>query len=265
MRHKISADLKYPSLWRGCVFAAAPALGQTGSTLQDNSRFRNNATQTNMEAADWTVKNGSNCLEFGGTNEYARVASNMPAWVSCAVWINPPVVSTTSQFILESYSFAATNGLQIALRTTGLFAFEGRPNEGTYRRVESTSQVPASQWTLIGGQLAGSTMEAWLNGKREATLACTPGAQPWTRSDLNIGGNSANDDSAASANFLTASIAEIRLYDRILSSQDWRLLATRIGIAYETAQRRSYKAASAAAFRPAWASQRTQMIGGGNR
>jgi hypothetical protein len=60
---------------------------------------------------------------------------------------------------------------------------------------------------------------------------------------------------------------DIRIYNRALSANEIRLLAARRGIAYELAPRKRIYSIPAVpgGFQPYWATQRSQMIGGGVR
>jgi hypothetical protein len=84
---------------------------------------------------------------------------------------------------------------------------------------------------------------------------------------------SSNPDSSAigsdgsAATTMRGMLSDIAVYNRVLSENEIRLLATRRGIAYELAPRkRTYSIAAApGGFQPYWATQRSQMIGGGVR
>lgn len=84
-------------------------------------------------------------------------------------------------------------------------------------------------------------------------------------SAASIGIGALNGDSTA-ANFFTGQIDDARVYNRVVQPQEMQLLASRRGIAYETQRRRRlFATAAAGGFNAAWATQRSQMIGGGVR
>ena len=70
MRHKITADLRWPDLWRGRVVSYAPLLGPSGRTLQDDSGFRNAGTWnvSLTDAATPTVVHGKHALNLDQPN-----------------------------------------------------------------------------------------------------------------------------------------------------------------------------------------------------
>jgi hypothetical protein len=55
---------KHPELWRGCVGAWNPGLGNTGLSLRDWSGNQNNGTLTN--GPTWGVSDGRQALDFDG-------------------------------------------------------------------------------------------------------------------------------------------------------------------------------------------------------
>ena len=104
------------------------------------------------------------------------------------------------------------------------------------------------------------SVTVFLNGKQEATASGRAIYSSVTPFQINGWG------SFASAGGSLAYIDDVHVHSPPLTPAQIKVMSTRRGIAYETARRRSRKSAAAApAFKPAWASQRTQMIGGGNR
>jgi hypothetical protein len=58
---------KHPELWRGCVGAWNPGLGNTGLSLRDWSGGQNNGVLTN--GPTWGVSDGRQALTFDGVND----------------------------------------------------------------------------------------------------------------------------------------------------------------------------------------------------
>jgi hypothetical protein len=71
-------------------------------------------------------------------------------------------------------------------------------------------------------------------------------------------------DSVWGGNFL-GSVSEVMFHIRALTEPEVRLLSRRPGIAYETKRQRRGYVAAGGGFSPYWASQRSQIIGGGMR
>jgi hypothetical protein len=59
---------KHPELWRGCVGAWNPGLGNTGLSLRDWSGNGNNGTLTG--GPTWGVTDGQQALDFDGVDDY---------------------------------------------------------------------------------------------------------------------------------------------------------------------------------------------------
>ena len=122
----------YPSLWRGCVGAWCPSLGQTGGTLYDQSGCGNHGTLTNMDpGTDWVASNGKVALDFDGTDDYVSVANSRMFGKTSATfsfWTNQN--AATNQTIISSNT-AYNGGFLIAMKNPGIQFYVSTKNTNT--------------------------------------------------------------------------------------------------------------------------------------
>lgn len=216
----------HPESWHGCVGAWAPCLGPTGLTLRDWGGFGNNGTLTNMDAGtDWIISGGRYCLDFDNTDDYvdcgasSRFAFTSPFSVAC--WFNTNLVNDYQVFC----SRFSGGGWFLGLYLSKVFLQCG----GTYNTAGGTPIV--STWNHVCGTFDGTTIRCYLNGAAPDSIASAAPSSVSTA--LRIGA------------YLTTSTAptngkldDVRLYNRVLGTNEVKLLASRRGIAYELAPRR---------------------------
>jgi hypothetical protein len=244
---------KYPQLWRGCIAALCPFLGPTGSRLLDQSLYGNHCTLSNMDAAtDWVVNQGVINLDFDGSNDLvSRSVSLVPSSsYSLVVWCRRTgsggggagrimELGTTNILLYGSASLLEfnVNGVGISSASSGLVTNDNR------------FYCAAATFSSVSG-----SMQLYENGR---LLASGSSTSPASIASINIGNR------ADAARAWSGGIADARLYNRAISQSEIRLLASRIGIAYELDRSSRYKAASAPAFKAYWARRNSQLIGGG--
>lgn len=219
----------YPELWRGCIGAWSMCLGPTGLRLHDLSRCRNWGTLTNMVPGDdWVISGGRYALDFDGTDDVIELGSrggdlteNIPFSVSMwalarATGQNDGLISR-DQNVPFAFSVRFNGGSAITLLTDGA-TFIG-------------PTIATNVWFHLAVILAPSLRRFYLNGllTHETTAAYTVTAN----SDvLRIG----CDFNPAAGRCWNGLIDDVRIYNRTLSGNEVRLLASRRGIAYEMQQ-----------------------------
>jgi len=238
----------YPSLWKGCVFAAAPMLGPTGLVLRDQSGFRNNGTLTNGPA--WAASQGRYAMSFDGVDDFVDYGTEINIYglakFSCSFWLYK--TANTSGWVLNHYSsgvsgtaeyFGAADGSAIP-RAVCYFGGSAISN---YRGFESADCITLNQWIHVAFSVDLVTTAntiCTVNGLNKSLTVITAGtppttfraknAIPWTTSKIvAFGGSPA---------YSTLVCDDVMLFSSFLSRETHRLLATRRGIAYEMAARR---------------------------
>jgi len=248
----------FPELWRGCVGAWNPGLGPSGLTLFDWSPYKNHGTLTNMAAASsWLVNHGQHALDFDSatTGEVAVATGNsldLRGPLTLSGWYRSKAAPILGYAYLINKSTSSDLQYLLAHNQGGLRFFAG----GTELTVSATADL---NWHhLVGVANGGNTRVFWdgrligTGANRGTSFTTAPvqfGRLGWFSQTLN------------------QQVSDIAIYNRALSPNEIRLLASRRGIAYELAPRKRIYSIPAApgGFQPYWATQRSQMIGGGVR
>lgn len=259
---------KYPELWDSVQVALCPSQGCTWDRLRDYSGKQNHGTLTNMDpGTDWSPSQGQLALDFDGTDDYVTCGSigiptgSAPRTVTG--WIYK--TDNTTHGPLVHYGALASRQ-RFLFNVMGAGGYSGIPNqrlsaEFNGNTVYSADSVTLGQWVFVAATAGGlvSATNLYIDGMK-STVATTgvDGTLATASSSISLG-----------AFFPLESVYgkmlldDIRIYDRVLSDNAIRLLATRRGIAYELAPRRRHSAS--ALFNPAWAMRRSTLIGGGLR
>ena len=234
----------HPELWRGCVGAWNPGLGNTGLSLRDWSGNQNNGTLTN--GPTWGVSGGQQALSFDGTNDYVDVphnaSLNLVNAIALSVWVRPTGVF--NEGILMKGPLTGSQGVfGLSVATAGAgwyFRLNGRVSEGYGQEAGGSPQI--NQWQHVAGTWDGTIMALYVDNVLIGSSAySTPIA--------------ANSDSLKIGAYYDMSytfpglIDDVRIYNRGLSPQEVRTLAQRPGIAYELAPRKFYSLPATASTR----------------
>jgi hypothetical protein len=250
MRHKVTTELRYPSLWRGCVGAWNPGLGPSGLTLRDWSRFGNHGTLQNFDITTvWHVKGKLYGLKFDGVDDVVSMGSWRP-------------LSTTAPFTFEAWidlAFLSGDRYPViaSFRTNaGMFSF-AVSNAGSYLGMLMGSQNAA--WGRFANGLAATTWDVprhvayTYRGSNPTTAASfttyldgvaipvvdTPGFANQV-DESRLGGD------GGALSFFSGCVCSASLYGQVLTTKEIAILARRPGIAYELAPRRRSSVAVAA-------------------
>lgn len=261
----------YPSLWQGCVGAWAPCLGPTGLTVRDLSGFANHGSLTSLTAASaWIASSGRYAIATPGTSGVGvTVTSNImlsiPAgqpW-SVSLWFRRNTSGRNDGVINKATSSIATNEWSIAWFGADLYWIVGDPAASAYIGRRGAWNVTGWRHiccTYDGGTTA-SSCRIFGDGVQIDTTNYTAGtfsATNATASNMRFA-----IDTYLSGTSGLGDYDDARIYRRMLSLQEIRLLASRRGIAYDMDQPVWYAPEEAAAFRAAWALRQKMIIGSG--
>ena len=233
---------KYPSLWDGCVGAWAPSLGATGLTLRDESVYGNHGTLTNMDAAsDWVVSGGKVALDFDGVDDVvvceapSKVTTNRLT-VSC--WVLPSVL--TRGDLVTCWNNGSINSQFNLLYglTSGKAIFYISDGTG-YNSGDSSTAMEVNKWYHIVGTYDGASVSVGVNGFIETSAAASVTLPTANLTNIRFGNNLQGDGD------FTGQLDDIRVYNRVLTPSEIKLLATRRGIAYESKRRLAVRSGAA--------------------
>ena len=230
----------YPQLWRGCVGAWCPSLGPSGSRLHDYSRRQNWGTLTNMDpATDWVVDGGGYALDFDGSNDNvlcgaAGISGN--AAVAMSFWMLRR--SASANAILgfgESGSIALSSfGAFVNSVGAGVISIEAA---GGNTVSNASAVVPADTWTHVVIQKTPGALNATssiaVNGVVYAATTGSANTPSFINTAFYLG-----QWGTFAGFFFDGQLDDTRVYNRVLSLGEIRLLASRRGIAFTLRTRR---------------------------
>jgi hypothetical protein len=240
---------RYPELWRRCVGAWNPGLGPSGLTLRDWSKFGNHGTLTN--GPTWVASVGRYAVGLDGTNDYV-VAPRKAQIVAMSLWV---------------FVTGVTGDRRLFSINTNAFSMYVPPNSYLLQSVYNNSDafsfitLKQSEWNHVCASFDGSVLKCYHNGVERSSrsvAAATLSTAPIYFGSL---------DTSFNIQYWNGYMDDMMAFDFPVSAKHAALLASRRGIAYELAPRKRTYSISAppGGFQPYWATQRSQMIGGGVR
>jgi hypothetical protein len=247
----------FPELWDGCVGAWNPGLGPSGLTLRDWSPYKNHGTLTNMvTSTGWRAKKGGYSLELNGLSNFIDLGqrawfADRPYSFSLYFSVNNPV--TFQLLVGKDVSGSRDFALNVSGNSPRKLAFG---DFGSGAAVVGVTDIQAERVyhvACIRRSVMSNGFEMYLDGKLEATG--TANQSLTIVSQLRLGAR----EFSGFNQFQAGQNGEFAVYDRPLSTNEIRLLASRRGIAYELAPR-GWTQSQIAAYRARYYSQ---LIGGG--
>jgi hypothetical protein len=232
-------------------------LGVSGLTLRDNSGFKNNGTLTN--GPTWAVNQGRYALSFDGSNDFANLGSpaslNLPGVITASAWIKLSSVAANAAAIIgQSDSEANVQWAFEVNRTAARIGFAH--GGGSYLLAAGNTNLAVNTLYHVVAVRTGSagawTVAFYVNGVADG--ATTSATNPQVQTTVSIGRFGAYGGD----NYFPGFLDDVRIYNRALSAQEIRTLATRRGIAYEMAPRRRSSV-------QVTTNRRRRIIIGGNR
>lgn len=259
----------YPELWRGCIGAWAPCLGPSGLTLRDWSGYGNHGSFTSLTAGSgWVSSAGRYAIGTPGTaNVGVTVASNsmlsIPAaspW-SVSLWFRRNTAGRNDGVINKAAATVAANEWSVAWFGADLYFIVGDPSASAFIGRRGAWNVTG--WRNICCTYDGGTTAA-------ACKIYGDGIQIDT-SNYNTGVFASTNPTASNMrlaidNYLSGTTGfgdfdDIRIYRRMLSIREVKMLGSRRGIAYDFAPRKRTR--TLVGFKAYWAARKAQILGGG--
>lgn len=210
------------SLSRGLVGAWCPSLGASGYRLLDRSGNGNHGVLTNMDpGTDWVPSGGKLALDFDGVNDQIlankTVAFAHDNKISIGCWAK--VTSNGNRTVLVN--FGSSFELWYPLFDGGSTIALGYPGASPLQSVSNSTVF--NEWVHIfitrGGASSGLS-SIYLNGIKLSLLTDTVSNHPAITSSTFIGCRD------GATRFAVALLDDIRVYNRVLTSSEIRLLYT---------------------------------------
>jgi hypothetical protein len=225
----------HPALWRGCVGAWAPCLGPTGTTIRDWSGYGNHGTLTNMTLSSaWQQSGGRYSTLFAGTTQHIDTGNSSlfdfaSGDFSASLWLK---ITTADRGVLGT--------LNSTPRGWGLYVWSTSPYvnwfaygaSSTNDNRKGTSDLRDSRWHMIAANYSRVTgITTYVDGIEVGNASNAGYGDLSSTQTLQLGRYPA-------ASSFAGNLDDVRVYNRLLSGWEIKLLATRRGIAYEMASRR---------------------------
>lgn len=240
-------ETHYPELWDGCVGAWAPLLGPTGTTVYDWSRS-NNGTLTNASVASaWESTGGNSALLLDGTNDYVDLGSpaslNLPGTLSFSCWYRSTSAKSSQAFIANSNGGGSFANYAVTFNyTSNKFELW---NNASGPQITSAATISDTAWhhfACVRYGTAGSwNLALYIDGTldKTGTSGIDPSGGSYAVSLGRFGG--------FNGYYVLGNLDDMRLYNRVLTPSEIRLLSTRRGVAYEVADSFPYGVTAGAA------------------
>jgi hypothetical protein len=232
----------YPSLWTGCVGAWNPGLGPSGLVLRDQSGFGNHGTLTN--GPTFSASQGKYAMSFDGVDDLVDFGDNnvlnCTVSLTISMWAKRNGTSGGTYHAWVQRLSGATVGYQLYVTNSdNIVRFY------TNAVLASSYAMSDTNWHHLCVTNSSSTTSFFIDG-----IPYGSGSQ----SLVSVTAATAKTFGTFSTAKTNGFIDDARIYNRALSPQEIRTLATRRGIAYEMAPRRRSSSAVAvtsySTFRP---------------
>lgn len=218
-------------LWSGCVFAHCPSLGNTGPKLYDFVNGQS-AAISNYVASAWVYDNGLPVVE----NTESGTGTNRASY-----WTGLKLPSTSASYALWLYSAgqssAAGNPItsgtagvtfRMSVATSGILsATWANGSLGT----TSPSAIASNTWTHVVCQRSrgGNRVEMFIDGMLVDSSSTGSGTAIGDAPVISI---LARNDSGTFSSRFAGRVDDCRVYNRMLSYEEVRLLASQRAVAY---------------------------------
>jgi hypothetical protein len=240
----------YPEVWRGCVGAWAPCLGPTGLMLRDWSGFGNHSTLTN--GPTFAPNHGKYAMSFDGVDDLvdfgSRSVLNCATGLTISLWAKRDGTSGFHYHAWLQRFNAGTVGYQLYLNNS-----DNKVRLYTNTVAASTYTMSDTNWHHVCTTNNGSTTTFFVDGVEYGSSAQTLSDVP-TSTVNNFG------SFGGPGGRVNGQMDDMRIYNRALTQQEVRTLASRRGISYELSPIR-YAGESLAAYNRRL--QHAQLVGGG--
>lgn len=234
----------YPGLWNGCVGAWYPGLGPTGATLRDWSGFQRHGTLTNTTLATaWAVNQGGYCLDLDGSNDFVTAGAPLQfdgiSEVTLSAWVRKTTVAGAAVIGKWNTGGGTNNSFLLAVDQGAGYgcAFYLEQSNNTIKSL-LVGTIVASTWTHLAAVAKAQVMSIWINGDQQAMTLAYDGTIKTSTASVLI------SEIGAGVYFWPGQLDDLRIYNRGLTPNEVRLLASRRGIAYESRLPVRYAAAT---------------------
>jgi len=233
----------YPGLWRGCVGAWNPGLGQSGLVLRDWGGRKNHGTLTNGPV--WSTSTGRQALSFDGVNDYVGIGDvaslKITGAITLSVWVKRGAILGTLQGVLSKGGGGGGAGYApytlVWNHDNGMYFLQSTTGDDWHTLILSSTKITDTNWHHIVATNNLTTARLYIDNVAENTDT-NPALLLWDNTRPVLIG--AEHDGSILRRFNNGFIDDVRIYNRALSTSEIKLLFQHPGIAYELAPRKFY-------------------------
>lgn len=247
----------YPELWDGCIGAFCPSLGITGTRVKDWTGMRADGTIVfDNISQGWNIIGGSYCLSTNNASDVASYGNGTSPPAAFSFWAYfPAIVANKSILTFGSVEY---NMLMMSASAGNPVILFGTTNAITTSLLLGNESLSFHHYVI--NVTSASNVDVWFDGRKVLSAANT-GTDVTGALRFGVYPNGISK--------IAMSVDDIRIYNRTLKDGEITSLycggygcGNGRGVAY-TPRTRRYFSPSPALFNPAWARQRSGIVGGG--
>lgn len=214
-----AGESKYPALWNGLVYLAAPFLGATGGKLRDFSK--NNTTVSLIADTHFVPGKYGLAINFDGTGDQCNFDTQDKLEVATGdhtIVFGIKIVSLAAlQGICSIENALRDNSWAVHIRDDTLIYIRG--DEVNADQMAMSPAPPAGEWIQCVATVKGTTLQWYLNGTTRGSDTLT--LTPFDSADLRHFGALDNNNGP-----FTGDIGHFGVYNRALSPAEAIFLTT---------------------------------------
>ena len=226
-----------------CLFIVQLSIGQINLTqgLVGYFPFNGNANDLSTIAINGTVNNATLSTGLDGSlngsyqynsasNSYINFGTDnrsVTDEVTISLWVKT-TNSGPDQMIVAKYNYLVDKGFEIALHgSTGRVITAGRDGSGTYYTSGySTTAINDGNWHHVMGVVHGNVWEIWVDCVLENSFTTSTINPDFTNNEPLTTGMWFSGNGAGNYHYFDGSIDELRIYNRLLNSDEKSFLCT---------------------------------------
>ena len=218
---------EHQSLRQGLVGAWCPSLGASGLSLIDRSGRGNHGTHTGA----MTAAPGGLALDLSGTQSarFANASLLYPSLTSVtySVWVRMRSFTNAYNALLETQGAASNYQFSPSIKSNGklaIYVYQTTVLQSNYDGTGAFTLATNEWYHLCFTFIGGVALTGYVNGIQDQTVSSPISTLTASTAQVLIG------SSAFGTRTLNGQLDDLRLYSRVLTVPEIRLLASRRGI-----------------------------------
>lgn len=246
---------RYASLKQGLVGCWIPSVSGSGLLLPDLSGRGNNGSLVGMDASDWVSGQYGRALDFDGSNDQVTAGAvnsfsfmqNTHVW-TCSTWLKLSSTASAQQIIGNTPFDSADKGFALFYETgrglgngvirAGVTRASGVA-ANTYQFRSADNSIANTSWYHVCAGMSGQGLPfIFINGVSQAITVLASDTTLSTGDSTRILGMGYSPYTSILIP-LAGQLDDIRIYSRVLTEPEIRLLASEPGIGFKPAKKLS--------------------------